>query len=111
MKIRHFLFLFFILVFCGCTTTRSGNRGQLQTFPVYTSEPEWIRNGEPLEYEGELWYPQDGVEGLLDSEVMYMGEYRGIQFFIDKIDVRPFDRIYTKFAKNKFRYFEKRPEP
>ena len=102
----------FALVFCflltGCTLHRGGgNEGQLQSFPFHTVEPSWIRNGEPIEFEGEMWYPQDGTETLLDSEVMYLGEYRGVQFFLDKVDVRPYDRLYTKFGKNKFRYFEK----
>ena len=111
MKIHRFIFIIFLLLLAGCTTTRNGNLGDLQTFPIHTSEPEWIRGGEPMEFEGDLWYPQDGVEVFLDSEVMYMGEYRGTQFFVDKVDVRPFERLYTKFAKNKFRYFEKRAEP
>ena len=80
----------------------------MQTYPVQSTEPVWIRNGEPIEFEGELWYPMDGVETLLDAEVYILGEYRGVQFFVDKVDVRPYDRLYTKFGKNAFRYFEKR---
>ena len=71
-------------------------------------EAEWIQNGDPIEFEGELWYPTDGVENLLDSEMYLVGEYRGVQFFIEKTDVRPYDRLYTKFAQNRFRYFQKK---
>ena len=70
-------------------------------------EAEWIRNGEPIEFEDELWYPADSIEIFLDSEVSLIGEYQGVQFFIDKVDVRPFERLYTKFGRNKFRFFEK----
>jgi hypothetical protein len=71
-----------------------------------SSESEWIRNGEPIEFEGKAWHPQDGIESLQDSEVLLMGTYRDVRFFIDKLDVRPYDRLYTKFDTNKFRYFE-----
>ena len=73
-------------------------------------EAEWIRNGEPIEFEEELWYPADSVEGFLDSEMMLVGTYRNVQFFIDKVDVRPYDRLYTKFSRNQFRFYEKRKE-
>ena len=71
-------------------------------------EAEWILNGEPIQFEEELWYPIDGVESFLDSEMRLMGEYHNIQFFTDKVDIRPYDRLYTKFDKNKFRFFEKK---
>ena len=45
------------------------------------------------------------VENLMDSEVFQIGEYKDVQIFVDKLDVKPYQRIYTKFAKNKFRYF------
>ena len=72
------------------------------------SEAEWIRNGEPVEFEGERWYPQDGIENLLDSEVYQVGEYRSVPVFVEMTDVKPYDRLYTKFSKNKFRFFEKK---
>ena len=96
-----------ILSLNGCRYG-AGNEGSVQNYPTMVVEPVWIRNGEPLEFEGELWYPVDGVESLLDSEIYLLGEYRNIQFFIDKVDVRPYNRLYTKFGKNKFRYFKKR---
>jgi len=99
------------LLFAGCTDGRRiGNFGTMETYPLMSSEAEWIRNGEPIEFEGEFWYPKDGVDGLLDSEVFIIGEYRGVQYFVDKVDVRPYARLYTKFAKNKFRFFEKEDE-
>ncbi len=111
-KLCSKLTYFFIFVYCflslgGCQTT-SGNQGQVQSYPFPTVEPEWIRGGEPIEFEGELWFPADGIEGLLDSEVYLAGEHKGVQIFIDKLDVRPFNRLYTKFGKNQFRYFEEK---
>jgi hypothetical protein len=90
----------------GCQST-GGNSGRIQNYTLDSIEAEWIRNGEPIEFEGELWYPADGVEGFLDFEMRLMGKHKGVEFFIDKVDVRPFSRLYTKFGKNKFRFFEK----
>lgn len=98
---------FLFLSLAGCQTT-SGNQGQVQSYSFSTVEPEWIRDGEPIEFEGALWLPADGIEGLLDSEVYLVGEYKGVQIFVDKLDVRPFSRLYTKFGKNQFRYFQKK---
>ncbi|MBF0619433.1 MAG: hypothetical protein HQL19_04635 [Candidatus Omnitrophica bacterium] len=71
------------------------------------SEAEWIHNGEPIEFENEAWYPTDELENLLDSEVYQVGKYRDIVFYLDRADVRPFERIYTRFGKNRYRAFEK----
>ncbi|MFT5387351.1 MAG: hypothetical protein ACI9F2_000876 [Lysobacterales bacterium] len=89
----------------GCQTTKA--QDTQRNFIVKDLEPEWIRNGEAIEFEGEMWHPQDGIEGFKDSEMYYLGEYRNTQIFIDKVDVRPYNRIYTKFSTNKFRYFKK----
>ncbi len=100
---------FFVLFLMGC----GGNIPKEERLEIYQApelEAEWIRKGEPLEFEGELWYPVDGVENLLDSEVYLLGEYRGVQFFLEKTDVRPYDRLYTKFGRHRFRYFQKKSQ-
>ena len=97
-----------VLCFCaGCAHVNSGNDGQLQSYPAPLIEAAWIRNGEPVVYDGKQWFPVKDVENLMDSEVYQVGEYHGVQIFVDKIDIKPYDRIYTKFAKNKYRYFER----
>ncbi len=94
----------------GCAHDRTGNNdGQLQSYPYPVVEAGWVRNGEPIEYGGQRWFPVNDVEILMDSEVTVIGEYKGTPIFVDKIDTKPYDRIYTKFAKNKFRYYERSP--
>ena len=100
-------FGFVIILIAGCKGGK-GNIGRLIAYHIPSQEAQWIRNGDPIEFEGELWYPADGIETLLDSEVYLMGEYKSVQFFTDKLDIRPYDRLYTKFDKNKFRYFLKK---
>lgn len=100
--------LFLINMFLlGCQSTQ-GNQGVMNNYVVNAIEAEWIRDGLPIEYDNEKWYPTDNAESLQDSEVYLLGEYKGVQFFVDKMDVKPYNRLYTKFSKNKFRFFEKK---
>lgn len=92
----------------GCSPSVQGNTGQLPIYGVPAQEAEWILAGEPMEFEDELWYPEDAIDVLLDSEVILLGECQGVQIFVDKVDVRPYRALYTKFGKNKFRIFRKR---
>ncbi|MDP3143698.1 MAG: hypothetical protein Q8N14_07210 [Candidatus Omnitrophota bacterium] len=94
----------FLLILLGCATSLE----KQETYLAPNPEVQWIINGQPLEFEKTLWYPTDIVENLLDDEVYLMGEYQGVQFFAEKSDVRPYERLYTKFGKHKFRIFEKR---
>ena len=92
----------------GCASLNSDNNGQIQSYPAPIIEAGWIRNGDPIIYGGTKWYPVNDYEILQDSEVFQVTEYKGVQVFIEKIDTKPYERIYTKFDKNKFRYFERR---
>lgn len=93
----------------GCAAT-NGNTGNVPVFAVSQVEAQWIRDGEPLKFEGQLWYPQDDMEVLTDQDVYSVGEYKGVQIFIEKVDVRPYRRVYTKFDRNAFRVFERRAQ-
>ena len=92
----------------GCASVNSGNSGQVQSYPFPAIEAVWIRDGEPIEYDGSRWYPVNDYEVLQDSEVFQIAKYKGVQIFVEKIAVKPYERLYTKFDKNKFRYFERR---
>ena len=106
--IPKLIFLSFLcFLFVGCSPMK-GNIGNMATYSFSFVEPEWLRDGEPIEFEKELWSPEDNFEVLLDSEVYLLGEYREIQFFAERIDVRPYNRLYTKFGQNKFRTFSKK---
>ncbi|GEM_PF-385041 len=102
--------VFSLLFLAGCLA-QTGNVGNLQGYYAPTLEAKWIRDGEPIEFEGASWYPADGIESLMDSEVYHISEYKGTQVFIDKLDVRPYERLYTKYGKNQFRYFTKEKQP
>ena len=107
-KIFNWVVFGIICVSAAGWSSTEGNVGQMPVFAVPVVEAQWIRDGKPLEFENELWYPQDGIEVLVDNEVERLGLYQEVEFFIDKTDVRPYDRLYTKFGRNKFRYFERK---
>lgn len=97
-----------IAVFCaGCATTNSGNNGQVQSYAYPAIEPAWIRDGKPIEYDRHKWYPASDYEVMDDTEVLQVAQYKGVQVFVEKIATKPYTRLYTKFDKNKFRYYER----
>jgi hypothetical protein len=110
--VRRFVAAFF--VFClgalasGCANLKVDNQAQLQSYSTPIVEAGWIRNGEPIIFEGHEWYPVADTENLMDFEVYQIGEYKDVQIFVDKVDIKPYHRLFTKFAKGKFRYFERR---
>lgn len=106
---RFVLFVLAVLIMAGCTRMNSSNDGLIQSYAAPMVESTWIRNGDPIEFEKHRWYPIDDIETLLDNEVFQVAEYKGVPIFVEKVDARPFDRLYTKFGKNKFRYFERSP--
>jgi len=109
MKVyRLFMMIGAALLVSGCVLSQGGpERSLTSSYPL--TEPQWVRDGQPIEFEGALWYPTDNVEGLLDTEVYQVGEYKSVPCYLDKMDVKPFDRLYTRFAKNHYRAFEKNP--
>ena len=96
---------FFALVACSHT---EGNVGNMPTYDAPSKEADWIRSGEPIEFQDELWFPQDGFDILLDSEVYLLGVHKDVPFFAHKIDIMPYQRLYTKFGRNKFRIYQKK---
>jgi len=71
------------------------------------SEAQWIRNGEPIVFEGEKWFPRDVIENLHDDEMLNIFIYNEENVYIEKREVRPYNRLYTKFGKYQYRLFEK----
>jgi len=102
------LFVFFALAsMAGCVLPHRGDDGSSGMISTRLTEPLWIRNGEPIMFESEAWFPTDEVESLLDPEIYQVGAHREVLFYIEKSDVRPFSRIYTYFSKNRYRAFER----
>jgi hypothetical protein len=94
------------LVLAGCAMSRrTVDLADPSTAPL--SEPAWIHDGGTVSFEGSVWYPTDEIENLLDNEVLFMMKYQDIAVYTDRADVKPYARLYTRFAKNRYRAFEK----
>jgi len=105
-RLRSGIILLLSIVFVGCHG--AAQKEAVWHFRSTTMEAEWIRNGEPMEFEDEKWYPADAIENLLDNEVYLVGQYREAALYVEMTDVRPYERLYTRFSRNKYRFFEKR---
>ena len=109
MKRFPFRNIFFLLatavIFSSCSHAK-GNVGRMQSFSYAEIEASWIRNGEPIEYDNKQWHPLDDVEALQDFEVLWVGRYQNVDFYVAKLDVKPYNRLYTKFGANQYRPFE-----
>ena len=107
MKKMHVLVLFVIMgSLAGCVVPQPrGDQGI--NISAGLDEPAWVRNAEPLSFEEEDWFPTDEVESLLENEIFQVGVCRGLPVYIEKTDVRPFERLYTRFAKNRYRAFQR----
>jgi hypothetical protein len=107
MKLVKFLFAFSILIslglILGCEVPTAYTRAQ---FAV--NEPPWIREGQPIIYNNQNWYPSEEVENFTDGEMEYVATYNDAPFYVEKRQVKPFNRIYTKFGYHKYRIFLKR---
>lgn len=111
MHVRYSVFSFMMITLglmgLGCSHSNSSNQGLVQSFNAPVIEPSWIRNGDPIVFEKNRWYPMDDTESLTDNEVYQIGEFQGTLIFVEKSDVRPFERLYTKFSRGRFRYYER----
>lgn len=104
MNFKNVILVFIIFILSGCIS--SGEK-IAEIYPWPKIEAEWIRDAEPIEFEDEFWYPVDNIENLLDEEMLLMGEYNSVKFFVEKKDIKPYERLYTKFGPHKYRIFER----
>ncbi len=96
-----FILLILATLYPGCANLERNNPDDS------IMESQWIRNGEPIIFEDEAWYPKDVIENLKDEEMLLIFTYNGEKVYIEKREVRPYNRLYTKFGKYQFRLFER----
>ena len=104
---RYFVLLCAAVLFLAGTGCGLSPKTGVEDVGYPLMEPEWIRNGETVEFDNEMWYPTREVENLLEYEVYPLVELKGVQFYIERTDIKPFQRLYTYFAKDRYRAFEK----
>lgn len=99
-----FILLFFISSLLGCVAGSSSRR-----YGDYAmKEADWIKEGRPLINKNNKWYPTEYIENHLDSEMEYVGEFQQVSFYVERRQIKPYNRIYTKFEYHKYRRFTKK---
>ncbi len=94
-----------ILVSAGCMRPpQSVNTLAEASLPL--TEPVWVHNGEPIEMEGGVWFPTREVERFMDSEMFLIGKIRDTNVYVERTDVKPYARLYTRFDQGRYRAFE-----
>lgn len=79
-----------------------------QMYAVPDQEAAWILAGEPIVFQDKSWFPADATEAFLDKEMRKLGQYKGVDFFVSREDVEPYERLFTKFDRNRYRYYQLR---
>lgn len=104
MKGKCFFLLVMLLaliLFAGCAGGAMGR--YIRSYPI--READWIRDGKPIIYEGLNWHPTENIENHLDKEMEYVGEFQRVPFYVERRQIKPYNRIYTKFGYHKYRVF------
>ena len=106
IRIPTFSLLFFILALFGCA---AGSSGRISS-DYAIKDADWIREGRPIIYEDKSWFPTEHIENHLDREMEYLGEFQQVPFYVERRQIKPYNRIYTKFGYHKYRLFLKKKE-
>jgi len=88
----------------------SGCGGGAPVETIAYVEPDWVREGEPVILQEVKWYPLDVIEHFEYREMVYVDEYKGQKVFVEKRDVKPYDRLYMKIDPLTFRAFKQKKE-
>src|SRR5215217_4744025 len=63
--------------------------------PLVTAENEsWFRAGQPLEWNGEIYYPAGAAEGFNRYQMVRAGSYRGIPLYTDAT-LEPYSIVFV----------------
>ncbi len=109
MKNKGFIFIALMLcaiIFTGCATGSWSRRSK----DYAIKEADWVREGKPIIYESKSWYPTEYIENHLDKEMEYIGEFQQLPFYVELRQIKPYNRVYTKFNYHKYRLFTLKEE-
>lgn len=90
-----------VLGAAGCATNQSGAFNK----DFSTREAGWVKEGKPIIFGSSSWYPTEYIENHLDAEMEYVDQFQNVPFYVERRQIKPFDRIYTKFDYHKYRLF------
>ncbi len=101
MKVKCILVVFLAVVLAGCIAGSGGRRN----VDYAIKEAGWIKDGKPIIHDNRSWYPTEYIENHLDGEMEYVGEFQSVPFYVERRQIKPYNRVYTKFDYHKYRVF------
>lgn len=101
MKFKRISVLFLAVALSGCIAGSAGRRN----IDYAIKEAGWIKEGKPIIHDDKSWYATEYIENHLDNEMEYVGEFQSVPFYVERRQIKPYNRIYTKFDYHKYRVF------
>jgi hypothetical protein len=75
--------------------------------PLVTAENEgWFRSAEPIEWNGELYYPAGAAQGFDRVQMVRAGSYRGIPLYTD-VTLEPYSVVFVPIAGGRVQPYER----
>lgn len=98
---KVFVLLGLVFIAAGCAANSQFSPGK----DYAAKEAAWIKDGKPILYDNKSWYPTEFIENHLDKEMEYIDSFQKVPFYVERRQIRPYDRLYTKFDYHKYRMF------
>lgn len=76
--------------------------------PLVTAEnTTWFQSGEPIEWNGDVYYPAGAVQGFNGYQMVRSGSYRGIPLYIDST-LEPYSIVFVPMTGARMQPYERR---
>jgi len=76
--------------------------------PLVTAEnTTWFQSGEPIEWNGDVYYAAGAVQGFNGYQMVRSGSYRGIPLYIDST-LEPYSIVFVPMTGARMRPYERR---
>ena len=76
--------------------------------PLVTAEnTTWFQSGDPLEWNGDVYYAAGAVQGFNAYQMVRSGSYRGIPLYIDAT-LEPYSIVFVPIAGGRMQPYERR---
>ena len=76
--------------------------------PVVTAEnTTWFQSGEPIDWNGDVYYPAGAAQGFNGYQMVRSGSYRGIPLYIDST-IEPYSIVFVPLTGGRMQPYERR---
>ena len=75
--------------------------------PVTAENTTWFQSGEPIDWNGDVYYPAGAVQGFNGYQMVRSGSYRGIPLYIDST-LEPYSIVFVPMTGARMQPYERR---